>query len=158
MLKVLKMLISKGELLFSVILFFLGLIIVVSSIQIGFGKFSKPGPGLFPLFCGLILCVQSISLHVFKQINQEQGNLFNDVAIIKKFILLAISFVLWIVLMPLLGWLPLTFLVTFSISKIMQMEDWAKPLILSIINTVLLYFLFGYFLAIDLPNGFWVQD
>ncbi len=152
MLKIQK---PKGDFVFSVIVFTLGLIIVVSSIQLGFGEFKKPGPGIFPFFCGLILCIQCIVLNGFKQICHTTNSIFNDVSIIKKFFLLVITFVLWIILMPLLGWLPLTFLVTLSISKIMHMEGWTNPLILSIINTAFLYFLFGYFLAIDLPNGFW---
>ena len=57
--------------------------------------------------------------------------------------------------MPWLGWLPLTFLVTLSVAKIMQLEGWTKPLLLAAANTLFSYFLFGYLLMIDLPPGFW---
>lgn len=146
---------SKGEKLFSALLFVLGLIIIVGSLQIGFGQFTKPGPGLFPFFCGLILCIQSILSNLFKQEHREKEDVLKDPGAIKKFIFPIITLILWIILMPLLGWLPLTFLVTLSVSKIMQLEGWIKPLMLAVANVLFSYFLFGYLLLIDLPNGFW---
>lgn len=146
---------SKGEKLFSALLFVLGLIIIVGSLQIGFGQFSKPGPGLFSFFCGLILCIQSILSNLFKQEHREKEDVLKDPIAIKKFIFSIIPLILWIVLMPLLGWLPLTFLVTLSVAKIMQLEGWIKPLMLAAANVFFSYLLFGYLLLIDLPNGFW---
>jgi hypothetical protein len=146
---------SKGEKLFSALLFVLGLIIIAGSFQIGFGQFTKPGPGLFSFFCGLILCVQSLFSNVFRQEHSEKEEGLKDPNAIRKCIFSIIPLVLWIVLMPLLGWLPLTFLVTLSIAKIMQLEGWIKPLMLAAANTLFSYFLFGYLLMIDLPNGFW---
>jgi hypothetical protein len=144
----------KGERLFSALLFVLGSIIVVGSIQIGLGKLTKPGPGLFSFFCGLILCIQSILSHVFKQERREKEEVLGNPSAIMKFIFSIVTLILWIVLMPLLGWLPLTFFVTFSFAKIMQLEGWIKPLILATANTLFSYFLFGYLLLIDLPNVF----
>jgi hypothetical protein len=146
---------SKGEKLFSALLFVLGSIIIVGSFQIGFGRFTKPGPGLFSFFCGLILCIQSIFSNVFKQEHKGKEDVLKDPGAIGKFIFSIITLVLWIILMPLLGWLPLTFLVTLSFAKIMQLEGWIKPLMLAAANVLFSYFLFGYLLVIDLPNVFW---
>lgn len=146
---------SKGELFFCGLLFILGLLIMVSSVHIGFGRFNKPGPGLFPLICGLILCVQSVALNLFKQREAEGENALSRAGAPAKFLRVMASFVFWILLMPVLGWLPLTFLVTLSIAKTMNMEGWMKPLLLAGANTAVSYLLFGYLLAIDLPNGFW---
>ena len=146
---------SKGELFFCGLLFVLGLLIMVSSVQIGFGRFNKLGPGLFPFICGLILCVQSVALNLFKQRRAEGENALSRAGAPAKFLWMMASFVFWILMMPLLGWLPLTFLVTLAIAKIMNMEGWMKPLLLAGANTAFSYLLFGYLLAIDLPNGFW---
>jgi len=145
-----------GELIFSVLLFVLGVTIIVFSLEIGFGEFTKPGPGLFPFLCGLVLCLQSVSLHLFRQKKQERENPFSHEDAIGKFILLVASFALWVILIPWVGWLPLTFLVTLAVAKIMRMEDWVKPLILAATNTAFSWYVFGYLLAIDLPNGFWM--
>jgi putative tricarboxylic transport membrane protein len=146
---------SKGEMFFCGLLFILGLLIIVSSTQIGFGRLTKPGPGLFPFICGFILCVQSVALNVFKQRGPEGENTLSRTGAPAKFIWMMVSFVFWILLMPVMGWLPLTFLVTLSIAKIMRMKGWMHPLLLAGANTAFSYLLFGYLLAIDLPNGFW---
>jgi hypothetical protein len=146
---------SKGDKLFSALLFILGLIIIVGSLQIGFGRFTKPGPGLFSFFCGLILCIQSILSNVLKKKRREKEDVLKDPGAIRKFVFSIITLVLWIILMPFLGWLPLTFFVTLSFAKIMQLEGWIKPLLLASANTLFSYFLFGYLLLIDLPNVFW---
>lgn len=146
---------SKGEKLFSALLFVLGVVIIVGSIQIGFGQFTKPGPGLFSFFCGLILCIQSILSHVLKKERREKEEVLKDPGDIKKLIFPIITFILWMIFMPFLGWLPLTFLVTLSFAKIMHLEGWVKPLILASANTLFSYLLFGYLLSIDLPNVFW---
>lgn len=146
---------SKGELVFCGLLFALGLLIMATSVQIGFGKFTEPGPGLFPLLCGLILCVQSMTLCLVKQKGQERENVLSNREAAAKFIWMMISFISWILLMPVLGWLSLTFLVTLAVSKIMRMRGWVKPLLLAGANTAFSYLLFGFLLAIDLPNGFW---
>lgn len=147
----------NGEVVFSVILFALGLMIVVLSLRLGFGEFRNPGGGFFPFFCGLIICIQSFLLHVFKQKRSTTDNLFNNVLQIKYFLALITFFILWVILMPLLGWLAVTFLITLSISKMMGLKGWVKPLFLSVSNTLLLYLIFGYWLHIDLPTGFWVR-
>jgi hypothetical protein len=146
---------SKGEKLFSALLFVLGAIIMVGSFQIGFGRFTKPGPGLFSFFCGLILCIQSLFSIIFIKERQEKEALLRDPGAVKKFIFSILTLMLWILLMPLLGWLALTFLATLSFAKIMRLDGWIKPLLLAAANALFSYFLFGYLLLIDLPYGFW---
>jgi putative tricarboxylic transport membrane protein len=147
---------ATGESVFRILLFILGLTIMVSSVQIGFGRFTKPGPGLFPFFCGLLLSVQGIVLHLAKQKGSaEQADVLHHPGAVNKFLGVVAILVLWIFLMPVLGWLPLTFLATLSIAKLMGMEGRWKPLVLAAANTLFSYVLFGYLLAIDLPNGFW---
>jgi hypothetical protein len=146
---------SKGEKLFNALLFVLGTVIIYGSFQIGFGRFTKPGPGLFSFFCGLILCIQSLFSYVLKKERTENADVLKYPGAVKKCLFSIITLTLWIVLMPLLGWLPLTFFVTLSFAKMMQLEGWIKPLMLAAANTLFSYFLFGYLLQIDLPNVFW---
>ncbi len=147
---------STGAWVWCILLFGLGLTIMISSLQIGFGRFTKPGPGLFPFICGLILAVQSIVLCLAG----DAGSVKNDETLrhpgaAPKFLALMAVLVLWILAMPLFGWVALTFLATLAIAKIMAAEGWVKPLILAAVNCGFSYLLFGYLLAIDLPTGFW---
>ena len=66
-----------------------------------------------------------------------------------------IFFLIWLLLMPLLGYVVLTFICTFGLSKTLKLEGWLKPMILSSSTTALCYVLFDYFLYLDLPRGFW---
>ena len=147
---------SAGEWVWCVLLFGLGLTIMIASLQVGFGRFTRPGPGLFPFFCGLILAVQSVVQWAVGKAAPEGGaETLRHPGALPKFVAMTAVLILWIVLMPLFGWIPLTFLATLAVAKIMAAEGWVKPLLLAGGNSAFLYLLFGYLLAIDLPTGFW---
>jgi putative tricarboxylic transport membrane protein len=145
----------QGETIFNAILAALGLIIMVSSIQIGFGTLRSPGSGLFPFLCGAILFCQNMIRALIKGKPGKGEPLLERKEEIATFLFIVVTLSSWILLMPLLGWLLATFLATLGFSKIMRLEGWRKPLILSAGNTALLYFLFGYCLQLDLPRGVW---
>jgi hypothetical protein len=71
----------------------------------------------------------------------------------KKFIGLMIPFILWMILIPLFGYVVMTFICTFSLSKVLGLKGWLNPLGLSLGTTGLCYILFDYFLYLDLPRG-----
>jgi hypothetical protein len=60
---------------------------------------------------------------------------------------------LWIITMPVLGYVIATFAVSYAFCKIMKLEGWLKPLALSIATGVFIYLLFDVWLYIDLPRG-----
>jgi hypothetical protein len=41
-----------------------------------------------------------------------------------------------------------------AFSKLMRLEGWMKPIVLSAGTTALCYLLFGFLLLLDLPQGF----
>ncbi|MEO0277981.1 MAG: hypothetical protein ABIM21_01670, partial [candidate division WOR-3 bacterium] len=57
------------------ILFWLGIFVASYSYKIGLGKFSSPGPGLFPFLLGCILFVLSLyrGIKVLKRAPKEEG-------------------------------------------------------------------------------------
>lgn len=142
----------QPESIFSFILMGLGLFIIFVSFTIGFGTLKNPGSGLFPFLAGLLICSQSLVI-IFKQKPTNSKKLFDKYEI-KNFLFMSITFILWIILMPFLGYVLITFIVTFSFSKIMRLEGWIKPLILSTGTTGLCYLLFDFALYLDLPRGF----
>jgi hypothetical protein len=82
----------KGEWWFCLALFLLGVVIMVSSVQIGFGRFTRPGAGLFPFFCGLILAAQSLALMFLGQTGQERDHLLKNPAEAKRFVAITAVF------------------------------------------------------------------
>ena len=63
--------------------------------------------------------------------------------------------VFWILAMPYLGYPLVTLIATFLLSKIMKLEGWFKPLLLSAGTALFIYLLFDVWLYVDLPRGFW---
>ena len=136
------------------LLTFLGLVIMIVSLAYGFGTLRRPGPGLYPFFIGLFLSVFSAALLVLNSKPKDRPALF-VLEGKKTFLLMMGVFCLWILLMPLLGYVIVTLLVTYAFCKIMKPEGWWKPISLSAGTALFIYLLFDYWLYIDLPKGFW---
>jgi putative tricarboxylic transport membrane protein len=140
----------RGESVLNLILLIFGLAIMALALQMGFGSLKRPGSGLFPFFSGLIVFLANAILLGRK--SQWSPSLFSRQEM-NRFIWMVVPFVLWILLMPLIGYIFMTFLSTLFLSKILRLEGWRKPLILSLGTTGLSYLLFGYYLYLDLPRG-----
>jgi hypothetical protein len=144
----------EGEGLFNFVQMILGLVIMILSLQLGIGTLKKPGSGLFPFFCGFLILSLGIVIMTHKEKTGNNVKVLSDRYAKKNLTLMIITFILWILLMPFLGYLLVTFIGTYSFSKIMKLEGWPKPLILSAGTTVFCYLLFDYYLYLDLPRGF----
>jgi hypothetical protein len=130
----------------------LGIVIIIVSLGYGFGTLRKPGPGLYPFFIGLLILFFSIALLILGLKSKSSEPLFTKSGL-KTFLLMVIVFFLWIIVMPVLGYVLTTFAVTYAFCKIMKLEGWLKPLALSIGTALFIYLLFDVWLYIDLPRG-----
>jgi hypothetical protein len=144
----------RSELIFKSFLPLLGLVISIVSIQYGLGTIQQPGAGVFTLFLGLLILIFGIIDIVFaeKKLGDDEP-LFGDNNEVRKFLSLGFTLIIWIIGMPYLGYIIMIFVVTFLIAKIMELEGWFKPIILSIVTTSFIYLLFDLWLFIDLPRG-----
>jgi uncharacterized membrane protein YeaQ/YmgE (transglycosylase-associated protein family) len=70
-----------------------------------------------------------------------------------RLIAMIITFCGWLIFMPWLGFIIITFLATFAFAKIMGLEGWLKPIILAIGGAVFIYLLFDVWFYADLPRG-----
>lgn len=140
------------ELFFTFLLMVLSIVIIIVSWKYGFGILRKPGPGLYPFFIGLIILFFSIVLFILGLKSKSSEPLFTKSGL-KTFLLMVITFCLWIITMPILGYALVTFAVTYAFCKIMKLEGWLKPLALSIATALFIYLLFDVWLYIDLPRG-----
>ncbi len=141
-----------SETAFALLLSITGLIIVIISLGYGFGSFRRPGPGLYPFFIGLGVLVFSSILLVAGLKPKAHPVLF-QMGEPRTFFFMLGAFCLWIVLMPLLGYVIVTLLTTGTICKIMRLEGWWKPVAISTGTAFFIYLLFAYWLYIDLPLG-----
>lgn len=142
----------NGEVILKWVLFILGVYIIAGALKLGVGTIGEPGPGCFPLIGGAVILISDIFLLLEGRRDTER--LFRSRNELKIFIIMAFAFSLWIIAMPLLGYVIITFLGTASISKVLKLEGWLKPLLLGVGTTLFIYLLFGYLFYIDLPKGF----
>jgi hypothetical protein len=131
----------------------LGFYVLSGSIGIGFGTLEEPEAGVFPFLAGLLILIPAIVTVILKQKPAQQELLFKNKRGIKIFSSMALVFFLWIIIMPWLGYVIVTLLAAFCFSKILGLEGWLKPFILSIGIGLFVYLLFDYWLYIDLPRG-----
>ncbi len=144
--------IFQAEILFDFILIALGAVVMVISLAYGFGTFRRPGPGLYPFFIGLGIFLFSTALLIAGLRSPNSAPLFGSGGT-KIFLFMIAAFCLWIIVMPVLGYVPVTFLATAAFAKIMKLEGWWKPLAVSAGTALFIYLLFDYGLYIDLPRG-----
>ena len=143
----------QHEFIFILASMILGFYVLFGSIRIGFGTLEEPEAGVFPFLAGLLIIIPTILTVILKQKPIKQELLFKNRRGIKIFSLMALIFFLWIIVMPCLGYVIVTLLAALCFSKILGLEGWLKPLILSIGIGFFIYLLFDYWLYIDLPRG-----
>ncbi len=139
------------ELIFNLILMILSFYIIISSIRIGFGSLKEPDAGFFPFLGGLLILISNIFILIHK--SRDSKPIFGNNGGIKILLLIMVTYILWIIVMPYLGYVLVTFMATFGLSKIMKLEGWIKPLILSVAMTLFVYLMFDYLLYLDFPRG-----
>jgi len=140
-----------GELVFNLLLMALGIYVMVTSLRIGFGTPREPDAGFFPFVGGLIILISNFS--VLAREARKNQPLFPNRARIPIFFMFTAIPACWILLMPYLGYVIMSFLAVLGLSKVMKLEGWAKPLLLSSVVAFFIYLLFDYWLYLDLPRG-----
>jgi putative tricarboxylic transport membrane protein len=130
------------------------IMIMIGSLSYGLGTPRKPGSGLYSFGVGLFIFPLSLSLFISSMRSRKKDSILNREKI-KTLLSLIGAFVFWIMVMPYLGYPIVTLITAFCLSKIMKLEGWLKPSILSAGMALFIYLLFDYWLYIDLPRGFW---
>ena len=139
------------ELSFNVALLIIAVYVVIQSFEIGFGTLAKPKAGFFPLCGGLLILISGIAIMLQKFRDSEPP--FKNTYQIKMFFTILIIYVLWVITMPYLGYILVTFLAAIGMFKRLGLEGWLKPLILAIAICIFIYVLFDIWLYTDLPRG-----
>jgi hypothetical protein len=140
------------EPVFVLVLLVLGLAISVISWGYGFGSLGQPGPGLYPFFVGAAIAVFSLFIFI-AELRSATRKPPLDKAGASTLALMTLTFCLWIVAMPLLGYVIVTLLATYAFCKIMKLEGWRMPLAVSAGTALFIYALFDLWLYVDLPRG-----
>ena len=148
---------KTGELLSSLLLILFGALFCRSSLHIGIGSISAPGPGLIPFGTGglLILFSMGTIVEVLVTKQPEKGDRAPLFSGRRWGVILAVlaSLFAYALVLNFLGFLLATFLVLALLFKIPEQQSWKGALGIAALTTVCTYALFGYALKCSLPSG-----
>ncbi|MCC6533666.1 MAG: tripartite tricarboxylate transporter TctB family protein [Burkholderiales bacterium] len=140
------------ETAFNAVLLGLGGVIAYVAWGYGFGSLALPGPGLYPFFLGATIAACAAALIAARARAGEAAPRLDKHGA-RILLVTAATLCLWILAMPVLGYVAVTFIATYALSKALALEGWRKPLALSGATALFVYLLFGFWLFIDLPRG-----
>jgi len=135
-----------------VLLLAIGIAIAYISWGYGFGSMARPGPGLYPFFVGTAIAVFAAVL-LGANVKAAPGEERLDNTQRRTLAWMAAIFSLWVLAMPLLGYVLVTGIATLAFCKTMQLEGWRKPLAVAAGLSLFIYVIFDKWLYIDLPRG-----
>jgi putative tricarboxylic transport membrane protein len=134
----------------------LGTALGIGSIRLGLGTLHKPGSGFMPFLTGVLLGLMGLLLAFLHTRKPTEKKREEEVSLRpfwgKGACSLAASFLYAFVLDP-LGFVVATFLLIFSLFKIMGSGKWIVPVLISFLTVVVSYFIFEVWLRINFPKG-----
>lgn len=122
-----------------------GLIVLISSIQMGLGTIASPAPGLWPFLCSLAL-LAFVPLMLFSRARVE---LPNHRELLKVLGIVA-PLGLFVPLYSLAGFIGSATVVLFFIGRVIGKLGWWSSLGLAIITPITVYLVFGELLGVNL--------
>lgn len=140
--------------IFSVLLSILGIAVMAGAVQLGIGSLQQPGAGLFPFFTGVMIAafatvVIATELDGMNEVTALTLDEFGG----RTLAVVIMSMAGWIVLMPFVGYIVVSFATVFALAKILGVKGFLQPLILSAGTSLAIYVLFDRLLYLDLPRG-----
>ncbi len=131
----------------------LGLIVCYSSIKLGLGKPSKPGPGFMPFVAGAFLTFLSMLLMLQVLLTESARFWATDVRL-KKSLLMLGAMVAYGYLLQKIGFVFVTLGFVTLIIGFMEPQSWRKAILGGVISAAASYLLFDTFLKSQLPRTF----
>ncbi len=127
----------------------------LSSLKLGLGRMSAPGPGLIPFATGGLIIILSLGVIVethLRSKDEVEVKLFRGKrmgVIISVFL----SLFLYILLLNLIGFYISTFLLLLFLFKISEKQSWGFAIGASLLTTIFTFLLFDYLLNLSFPKG-----
>ena len=117
------------------------------------GTINQPGPGMFPLICGVGIVIMCL-LWLFRNRNECRTSepLWSQKNWVRP-VLAVGSMVVYAALMEVLGYSLSTLLFLITWQVLIEHEKWRKTAIIAIVGTVSMYIIFVYLLKVALPEG-----
>lgn len=145
----------RGDLVSSLFWLLCAILIVVCSLRIPVGRVSNPGPGLIPLFLGVILGIFAIVLFIRSLLQSvsevtpfrlEKHQAYRVIGTVGAMLVYAFTFIH-------LGFVTTTLLLMLFLLKVIFKLKWTISVGGAIIISCCAYLLFKVWLGLQLPAG-----
>jgi putative tricarboxylic transport membrane protein len=119
------------------------------------GTLSAPGAGFFPFYLGIIVTILSFILlfKVFMVKLASKEDFFKIGGRWKRLLFALALFVAYVYALKPVGFLICSFVLLILLLRVVEGRSWKSTLIISVICTVLSYFVFAKYLGVPLPKG-----
>jgi putative tricarboxylic transport membrane protein len=149
---------NKTEAAVAVILILCGLGYFLAATQYPIGEQDNPGPGLMPRLLGIAFVLLSASLLVTNWLGRRSGPPLSpphrgESLKLKTPLQVTVILIFYVAALQPLGFALSTFLAIFFTTRFMGLEEWRKPVLLSLGTVALAHLLFVLLLDVPLPVG-----
>jgi len=134
----------KSALFFSL----LCLTVIWSSLKLGLGTPSDPGPGFFPFISSIVLLILT-GIYAYAERNGTKSIAKHNLPVI----IVISSLFIYSLVLDYLGFSIATFLLLIVLLLLGIKEKWWLAAVVSLIVTFFSYFLFNKILGVNLPKG-----
>ncbi len=146
--------IEKWDRLTGLILLVIGIVGAWSSVHLKMGSFKHPGVGFLPFGLSIILILLSLSLIVSRWSKESRPMPFWPHRGWLRPLLGVVILSLYALVIEKMGFPLTTFIFLIAWMGVIERIHWLKIILSSIGVTLGLYLIFGYFLEVPIPMGF----
>lgn len=146
---------KKGNLIFAGVFSLLGVLVIIQSVLYPKGQDGIPGPGFFPIIIAVLMLTAAISLVItsLRLPAEEDVPLGLSSADNKRAYLTMGIMVLYVILMPLLGFCVTSFLLLFGMIRWLSSYKYVSCCVISAAVVGLIYVVFSLVLHVSLSFG-----
>lgn len=146
------------EQVFNIFWIFLGIGICIESVHEKLWSASGPGSGFLPFLAGLMIggigCVMFVGKWSKDANGEDKEKFWDNPATRNRVFFLLVSLCAMSYLLPRLGFLLTSILITITMIRVIEKKKWTTILAVSLTSCLAIYFLFQFLMQIRLPKGF----
>lgn len=138
-------------------LFFLGVFICRSSLQMDYGEIAQPGSGFLPFWCGIFICIISLGLIIQQlwkreNVSKKAGKIFHGIDPLKPLTIVA-TLVLYGLFFERIGFILSNLIFLVLIFRVVWKKGWSFILSASILISFVFYLILQVLMKVNLPQG-----
>ena len=148
-----------GYLLLILLLLAAAVLAVWHAVDLGLVSHGQPGPGLFPFVAGATM-LSALTILAAGVLYERRPTVEFSLAggELRKVVAVVGVMALWIIVMPWLGYVVVTFAGVIALARLFGLRGWREALLLAVFTSLAVYVMFDWLLYLDLPRGIFAAE